>query len=53
MLLSLASGEGSLWISCQGKTEIWHPSESKTFRMDPQTHEIVAVLPLCGQVPWW
>src|SRR5262245_60523 len=50
MLISLATGEGSLWISCEGKKEIWLPRESKIFRMDPRTHAIVAVLPLCGHV---
>jgi hypothetical protein len=46
----MATGEGSLWISCHSRTDIWLPQESKTYRMDPRTHEIVAVLPLCGNV---
>jgi hypothetical protein len=47
---TMAFGEGSLWMSCHTEGPIWERHESKTFRIDPHTHETLAALPVSGNL---
>jgi len=49
-ILSMAFGEGSLWMSCHTVGPIWQHQEAKTFRIDPGTHETLATFPICGRL---
>ena len=49
-LISMAYGEGGLWLSCHTRSELWFNQEGRTYRIDPRTHETVATLPCSGQL---